>query len=83
MKLLKRFGVIIPLLAIALAFGVYLTLDVSAKEHKTGTLTACLSNGELSNVAIGDAPSHACPEGAIEVNLNQKGAEGPRGRPWP
>ena len=78
MKLLTRLSMVGLLLAIGLAFGVYLTLDARA-QGTADTLTGCLEKGKLSNLAVGDQPLKPCGDDASVVTWNQTGPRGPAG----
>jgi hypothetical protein len=43
------------------------------------TYTGCLQAGTITNLAIGTAPTKACPNNAVQITWNQTGPQGEQG----
>lgn len=70
------------LLVAAVGVAVVSGLVASADESDAETFTACLKNGQLHDVAVGDEPRQACKSSETEVTWHARGPAGADGATW-
>ena len=60
-------GLVVLLLGVA---------GIALADDPTTTLTGCLKNGKLTNVAVGDQPAKPCKAKEVQVGWNAHGSPG-------
>lgn len=76
-------GVILAtVVVIGLGLAVFAGMAASSHSGESQTFTACLQNGQLHEVAIGEEPRSACKNAQTEVTWHAQGPPGEDGATW-